>query len=192
MLFLSDMRYFLILITLLLFGCMQEDTPSAEMLAEKNISESCNIWVEIGNGRKSFVRAGYAGACKHLDVDEYAKYLGGIFSELKLNETNYPQVRVVYVNSYRTDGALNSDLVALVDSSSDWSLHIDSCNGRNLDKEFKKFNETTGYLNRIEKVIKGNFPDIKTAEFNGILPYPGNNKNVCYPDSFGVVTYRIK
>jgi len=179
-----------------LVGCMQNESASLpEMIAEKHAFEDCNIWVELGDGNETYIRVGYSGACSKLTIAEYSKYIDAIFREFDVNKNNYPNVGKVYVNSYMTDGALNDELMSIINQSNVWKLNAQVCDEKNLNREFKKFNDKENYLSLIENVIKNNFKGIKDMKFDGVLPYYPkglyDETNKCYPDSFGVATYLL-
>ncbi len=162
-----------------------------ETIVHQPIHEDCSISLDLIHSNPPKVRIGHSGACKTLNISEYAKYIKIILKEFPINKQK--NVKMIYINSYETDGILTQDLLNKISDSESWSLTHENCSMENLDKEFNVFNSREKYLHKIEEVITEEFGRIKKTEFLGIKPYKSSTfkiqKEKCYPDSFGVVIY---
>jgi len=160
-----------------------------ETIVHQPIQEDCGIWMDLLHSNSPKVIIGHSGACKMLNMSEYAKHIKRILKEFPINKQK--NVKIIHINSYETDGILTQDLLNKISESKSWNLTSENCNKENLDKEFHIFNNKEKYLHEIEEVITEEFGRIKKTEFMSMKPYKSNtfkiNKEKCYPDSFGAM-----
>lgn len=182
----------------ILVGCEGFETEDnisvfTETIVHQPIHEDCSISLDLIHNDPLEIKIGYSGACKMLNIFEYTKYIKRVLKTLPINTQK--NVKMIYINSYETDGVLTQNLLNKILDSESWSLTHENCNMENLDKEFNIFNNREKYLYKIEEIITKEFGRIEKTEFLGIKPYKQNTfkiqKEKCYPDSFGVVIYKI-